>query len=268
MRVANTYIRPEQANIVVVGNKDEVAENLLRFDGDGEIEFFDSYGNAVSYDAALPEDVTANQIVEDYLDAIGGRTVIQGISNIMTSMSASIMGQEMSITSYQEGDNKFAMSFGMGGTVMQEQVYDGTKVRMSGQGQNQIVEEGDLYDEIVAGAVIVPQKKYGDDGTTLDLSGIEDVEGAKAYKVMVTSASGKKTTEYYAVDNALLIRTVSSPQEGMTVTTDYSDYKAIEGGLMMPHVTKVSGMMPIPVEMKLTEAKTNMDIPAGTFTIE
>ena len=36
--VSKKYFTADQANIVVVGNKDEVAEKLLPFDGDGKIE--------------------------------------------------------------------------------------------------------------------------------------------------------------------------------------------------------------------------------------
>ena len=35
---------------MVVGNKDEVAEKLIRFDGDKKIDYYDAYGEVLNYD--------------------------------------------------------------------------------------------------------------------------------------------------------------------------------------------------------------------------
>jgi len=248
-----------------VGNKEDVAESLLKFDSDGLIEYFDAFGEEVNYDIALPADVSVEQIIGDYIDAMGGEAALGGVNSLYAQMKASAMGQELTINSYQQGGDKFAMNFGMGGMVMQSQVFDGTTAKVSAQGQDQILTEGPMFDDIAAGAKIIPQRDYATDGTELTLSGVEDVDGVKAYKVSVKSPAGKASTEFYAIDNGFLIRSVSSPQPGMTVTTDFGDYKEVSGGVMFPHVTKVSGMMPVPLEMKVAEVEINGEIPAGTF---
>ena len=43
LEMAKKYIRPENANIVVAGSKDEVSANLARFDADGVIDFYDAF---------------------------------------------------------------------------------------------------------------------------------------------------------------------------------------------------------------------------------
>ncbi|MBC7884641.1 MAG: insulinase family protein, partial [Saprospiraceae bacterium] len=41
---AQKYIRPDNSNIIVVGNKDNVADKLKKFDSDGVIDFYDPFG--------------------------------------------------------------------------------------------------------------------------------------------------------------------------------------------------------------------------------
>ena len=83
----------------------------------------------------------------------------------------------------------------------------------------------------------------------------------------MTSPGGKKSTEFYAVESGLLIRSVTSPQEGTTVTTDFAEYKEVSG-ILFPHLTKVAGLMPMTLEMKVAEIEVNGSAPEGTFTIE
>src|SRR5690606_26218839 len=42
--IAAKYIVPSKAHIIVVGNKEDVAEKLKRFDADGKIALYDNYG--------------------------------------------------------------------------------------------------------------------------------------------------------------------------------------------------------------------------------
>ena len=69
--MAKKYLRPEALNIVVVGSKDEIADKLLPFDTDGEIDFYGPYGEKlVIEENPLPEGVTAATIINDYIEAI------------------------------------------------------------------------------------------------------------------------------------------------------------------------------------------------------
>ena len=76
--VARKFILPEQAYIVVVGSKADVAEKLARFAGSEEVSYYDLNGNPVSgSEDALPEGLTAMDVVENYLEAIGGAGKIE-----------------------------------------------------------------------------------------------------------------------------------------------------------------------------------------------
>ena len=72
--MAEKYINPDNANIVVVGSKEEVADKLKVFSGNGTIEYVDNYGNAVENTTIVPAPagVTAESVYNKHLSLIGG----------------------------------------------------------------------------------------------------------------------------------------------------------------------------------------------------
>ena len=268
--MAKKYIRPEAAHIFVVGSKDEVAETLMQFDGDGKINYYDSFGEVMVPDATeIPEGLTGTQVIQDFVAAIGGMDRLKNIKSLVTTMSASLMGQNMTVkNTYSDG--KFAMSMGNGQMTFIEQKYNGEKMEVSQMGASQVITEGPQFEAIKEQATVSAQFDYLSNGSTIELLGAETIDGVSAYKVVVTKPSGDKITEYYSVDESLLVRTVATapgPAGETTVTTDMLDYKAYDG-LMMPSVVKVAGMMPTTVEMKVESVEINGDVDMSLFDIK
>ena len=268
--MAKKYIRPEAAHIFVVGSKDEVAETLMQFDGDGKINYYNSFGEVIVPDATeIPEGLTGTQVIQDFVAAIGGRDRLKNIKSLVTTMSASLMGQNMTVkNTYSDG--KFAMSMGNGQMTFIEQKYNGEKMEVSQMGASQVITEGPQFEAIKEQATVSAQFDYLSNGSTIELLGAETIDGVSAYKVVVTKPSGDKITEYYSVDESLLVRTVATapgPAGETTVTTDMLDYKAYDG-LMMPSVVKVAGMMPTTVEMKVESVEINGEVNMSLFDIK
>jgi len=270
--MAKKYIRPDKANIIVVGAKDDIAEKLMRFDADGEIDYYDASGNEVKMDQnALPEGVTGKSVVSDYIAAIGGEAKLKAVKTLEKTMSMSVMGQDASVEEYQKSPNKYYSKMSMSGQVMQEQKYDGTKVMAGQMGQNQVVTEGEIFDQIKEAAIMFKQINYLAGSHDLELKGIEDVSGAKAYKVQVTDANGDKSYEFYDISSGLLVKT-SVTSEGpdgnsSTMTTDVSDYKDING-VMFAHKILLTGLMPMPLQMNVAKIKVNEPISDDMFMIK
>ncbi len=268
--MAQKYIKPESAYVFVVGSKEEVAESLLQFDSDGEIEYFDPFGDLdVADKTEIPDDLTGTQIVEDYINAMGGMDKLKGIRNVITTMSASMMGQNMTIQqSYAEG--KFSMTMGNGQMTFMDQRYDGTTLQVSQMGNVETFTEGSQVDAIKEQATVSAQYDYISNGSTIELLGAETIDGMSCYKLSITKPSGNRVTEFYTVDGSLLIRTVGTapgPAGDVAITTDLMDYKDYDG-LFMPSVIKTAGMMPTPIEMKVESVEINSDIDMSMFEIK
>lgn len=268
--MAQKYIKPDNANIVVVGSKDDVAEKLKRFDADGVIDYYDAYGNKLEVQDAPMTDITGAQVISDYLAAIGGEAKLRGVNSMSTTMSMNVMGQDATTKMWQKGNNKFKMEMSMGGNVMQETVFDGTVAMMSGMGQQQKITDGEQLEGLKQQAKTFPQLDYAN-AMNVDLKGIEDVNGEKAYKLSVMDkASDKKHTEYYSTKTNYLLKVVATQGEGaqaQTVTTEFSDYKAVDG-IMFPHKMTLIGAAPFPLNMTVTEMKVNPIIADTEFLIK
>ena len=263
--MAKKYIRPDKAHIVVVGNKDEVADKIAKFAKSEKVNFYDFTGQPISDSGAkIPDGVTAETIVADYLDAIGGKDNLAKVKTMESVMTASMQGMTLEMKNAQKAPTMSAMSIGMNGQVMQKMVYNGEKGYMEAGGQKQEMPQSEL-DKYSVG-YIFPELNYAKAGAKMELSGIESIDGKDAYKVNVTFENGQKQTDYYAQESSLKIRTVSAEQ-GQSQTVDYSDYKEVDG-IMIPHATKITGGMPMPLEMKMQSVKVNGEVADDMFKVD
>ncbi len=268
--MAKKYITPDKAHIVVVGNKEEVSEKLVRFDADKKIDFYDIYGNKIEMQtSAIPADLTAEKVIEKYVAAIGGKEKLMAVQDVTMKMNTSVQGMALETVLQQKAPNKYAMSVMMNGMAMQQQKFDGANGEVSAMGQKQKLEGADL-ENLKEQAVMFAEAKYVEMGYKLTLKGMEQVEGKNAYQIEVQNAKGNKITEFYEVETGLKIRSISSvAQNGnsTTIINDYSDYKEVDG-IKFPHTLTTSGVMPIPLKMTVASIEVNKGIDDSVFKIE
>ncbi|MBK8700212.1 MAG: insulinase family protein [Saprospiraceae bacterium] len=271
-RVAKKYIKPSNAYILVVGNKDEVAERLLKFDGDKKIEYYDAYGEVLNYDnLALPAGLTGKDVVEDYLDAIGGVNKLNAVNAMSSDATMSLMGQEAKILTRHKNPDKFHFALEMNGMVMQDQKFNGQKAQTSQMGQVKVSAPGDEdYEDMKGRVKMFDQMDYLTDAYKLELKGIEEVEGVKCYKIMVTDPKGEVTTQFYDMASSLLIRTsavVGEGEQAKTMNTDFKDYRDVSG-ILMPFEISIIGQAPFPMVMKVSKYEINGTIEDKEFEIK
>ena len=269
MAMAQKYVRPGQAHILVVGNKDDVADRLKQFAADGKINYLDAQGNPVKASTAqVPAGMTAEKVVEDYVNAIGGTAKINMLKDVHTTASMNLGGQSLSVITWQKGGNKVAMEISMAGQVFSKRVYDGTSGVESGMGGVSPLEGEDLAD-IKEQAIFCKEAAYVTGGYKLNLKGVEDVNGSSAYVVDVERPDGKKSTEYYDMKSSLKVREVSSTtgQDGSPVTMmiDYADYKEVNG-VKFPYSVTINGVMPIAMNTVISDIKVNAGIDDKIFS--
>lgn len=266
--MAQKYIRPENATIFVVGDKEELSKKLAQFSATKTIEFYDIYGNAVAAVAKpIPAGVTPKTVVADYVKTIGGAKALMKVKDVSTKMNTKFQGMDISITTSQKAPNKYAMAVKMGEMVIQKEVYDG-KVgkQQSMQGKKDL--EGDGLEDIKTQATMNLEMNYEKLGYKLALKGIEAVNGKDAYIMEVISPKGKKSTEWYDVESKLKVKssqTTTTEAGPITNTTEFLEYKDVDG-LKFPSVISISGAM----SMKLTAESINVNkgVADSEFTIK
>jgi zinc protease len=261
-QVAQKYLKPEQAYIVVAGNKDEVAPNLERFTN-AEVEFYDAFGKRIidTEPAAIPEGLTVEVVLDNYLKAIGGREQMEKTKDMTTVMKAEMMGQQITLRSYRKSPDLFLMETEMGGTVMSKQLFDGEKAVVSSPMGQQEFTEGPEFEMMKSQAVMHADLHYKEMGTTKTLIGIEKIDELQVYKVEVVTSGNMKSFEYYGVDSGLKFKEETTQGEVF-----YDDYKEVDG-LLFAHSIKQQ-MGPQMIEINIEEIKLNTGLDDSIFTIE
>ena len=263
--MARKYLRPENAHIVVVGNKDEVAEKLARFAKSGKVNFYDFAGTPVSDSgASMPDGVTVETVIADYFEAMGGKAAMEKVTSMQSVMNADMQGMTIESKMYQKAPTMSVMEIGMNGQVMQKMVYNGEKGFMEAMGQKQEMPK-QMLDRYAVG-YIFPELHYEKIGAKAELAGMESIDGKNAYKVNVAFANGQKSTDYFAQESSLKIRSITTEQ-GQTQTSDFSDYKEVDG-IMIPHLVTISGTMPMTLEMKMMSVKINGEVAEDMFKVD
>ncbi|MFZ2899576.1 MAG: pitrilysin family protein [Saprospiraceae bacterium] len=270
MAAAKKFLQPDQAYLLIVGNKPAVAEKLLPFDKDQKIEYFDPFGNLLPDEGMkLPEGLTAEQVIEDYITAVGGKDAVQKVNSISTAMSADSPMGKLEITTVVQKPNKYLTTFGVNGNVMQKMVFNGENGGMEAMGQKMPMDD-ETKTGLREDATPFLEMYYAERGFKTVLAGIEMVEGKKAYRIDVESPSGRKKTQYFLTENSLKLREMeeqSGQGQTVTVVTDFADYKKVEG-VMIPHQMTITGAMPMPLKMTVTNAEINGTIDPAAFDIQ
>ncbi|MFN4079997.1 MAG: M16 family metallopeptidase, partial [Saprospiraceae bacterium] len=250
LNMARKYLLPERAHILVVGNREEVAEKLQKFDAEGKINFYDVYGNPSRFSNAKVEDgVSAESIIERYVNAIGGAEKIAQINDVYIEGKINL-GGGIFVKTWQKANTKIAVESSMMGQILSKQAFDGQKgfVEAQGQGVSELDEEqiADMKEQ----ALFCKEAAYAALGYKLTLKGLEDLDGKNAYVVEVTRPNGRQSVEYYDKDTGLKLREISArgeDEEQTIITNDYSDYREVAGLVRKPYVITTSGAMPMPL---------------------
>ncbi|MFK7755595.1 MAG: M16 family metallopeptidase [Flavobacteriales bacterium] len=264
---AQKYIKPSNANIIVVGNKDE-SEKLAKFSASGEVAMLDQYGNEWKDMEPAPAGVTAESVLEDFADALGGTEALAKIETLQQLGSMNTMGMDIALDTKLEVGKKFSMVMGTAPQIFYEVVYDGEQASMKQMGQPLPVDEATL-NSFSSQTYAFPELAYADLGYTTVLEGVVDLDGERAYVLSVTDKDGAKSTEYYAVESGLKLKeekTQEVPGMGeMTSATIYKTYMEQDGVKFPSEMSQIEG--PQQMEVKVTEIKINPKFKKNEFKV-
>ncbi|WP_460634797.1 M16 family metallopeptidase [Larkinella harenae] len=259
---ASKLIDPEHAYIVVVGKASEVADKLKRF---GDVTYYDVNGNKVEASLAgklttAPTGVTADQVVDNYLKAIGGKDAITKIADMTQKMSTEVQGTKVEVIGKQKGLNKYSLAVTAMGQVLQKVTSDGEKVKMEGGGQAKILTNNEAKVEMLKNAAF-PELLFATLGAKTTLVGTEKVDGKDAYKVDV-SLGGKTISIFYDVQTGLKTQYATveqGPQGEISVNTGLGNYKEVNGVKFPQTLTQNMGPMVLKMETQSLVVNTGLD---------
>jgi len=264
--MAVKYIHPNHANILIVGNKSDVAESLKKFSTGGEIDFYDVEGNYMEPIGGDADATDPASVLADYYNALGGLNKIQGITSMSQEMGGEVMGQQMTMNVLKETPGKIAITQSMMGMVMSKQVFDGTNGYAEAQGQKIDFDDA-AKKEMIKQAAMFPDASWDSKGYSVSFTGLENINGKPAYTLEVKDSDDAVTIVYIDKESKLKIKEVStSEQMGQTITatTEYSDYREVNG-IQFPHSVSITGVAPFPLNFEVKNIEINTDIDDSKF---
>ena len=225
--MAKKYIKPNNAIVLVVGSGEEVAKKLSKFSVSGKIDYYDIYGEKIDPNVKkVPEGVTVDQVLNKYVEAIGGKENILKVKDRTTKMSGAMQGMNITMTQTQKEPNKFYSLVDVGGMGQIITIFDGEKGKMNQMGQEQSMPAEQVeqmkYNSLKA------MIEYAEKGIKTELTGIETINNKETYKVTLTYPAGRKSTHYYDINSGLMVRQISE-QGGGTQAVDFDDYREVKG---------------------------------------
>jgi predicted Zn-dependent peptidase len=93
MRVANKYFKIANSRIIVVGKGSDVVQNLEEVGF--PVNYFDEYANPVPkpvFNKSIPEGMSALDVMNNYIKAIGGKTLLSSVNTLVTKASVTLPG--------------------------------------------------------------------------------------------------------------------------------------------------------------------------------
>jgi len=264
-RVANKYFNAENARFIVVGKGSDVIENLEKTGI--PINYFDREANAVEkpeFQKPIPAGVTAQSIILDYIDAIGGSKSLSGVKTVLTNVDISIQGAPFKpsgvIKTMSPNKESMEMSVEGMGTIM-KQKFDGKTGYAEQQGRKTEMTADEIAEKQKEKGLF-PETYLSEDAVSL--VSLISVNGSDAYKIKV--AGKNDSYRYYDATSFMLIRTeVSQEARGQKITqiTDISDYRSVNG-IQMPHKKVITAGSQI-ITFDASEIKINEGVSKKDF---
>ena len=195
------YFKGDKARIVITGKGIEVLKNLEK--GDYVIKYFDNEGNPTEKPAMtmpIPEGMTAEKVVNKYIEAIGGKEKVMAVKTVMMVSNATVQGTPLLMTMKASAPNKTSQVISVMGNTFQKAVFDGKIGYEESRGQRKVLEGDDLEKAKNKNAL------FGDlNYTSGELVRIEPLEGKNA---IVLKYLGKEI--FYDMTSGLKVKSVET----------------------------------------------------------
>lgn len=267
LRVAQKYLNYSNTRVVIVGKTDQFLPGLKK--AGYSVKEFDNFATPVADIKTATVAKSAQEVIKSYIAAIGGEANLSKVTSIVQIADMEIQGTKLGLTMKKLAPNLNSIEATMMGQTVMKQVFNGS----TGY-QMQMGKKADLTADEMADAKedkgLFNQLNYGTDGSKLEVAGTAKVGTADAYKLNITSATGKKKTEYYDAKTGFLVKEERViPKDGVDIsqTMEYGDYKKV-GDIMFPFSITQSMQTPAGSQeftIKVKEIKINSPLKVEDF---
>jgi hypothetical protein len=213
-----------------------------------------------------PAGLTAKDVINNYLTAIGGADKLKAIKDMSMSATGSVQGTDIQMTRKFKAPDKYLLDVFIPAmdTHASKILISGDSVKMIQMG-NAVPVDAATRQKMKANQQIVPELSYLTDGSTFTLSPdiFTDDAGNDSYVVTVAAPDGQTIVLYYDVKTSYRVKTEAHVGDQVASVVESSDYRDV-AGIKFPYSLKnfISGQE---LNFKVTDLKVNSGLSDEDF---
>jgi len=259
-RVTNKYFKNNNLRIVIVGKGKDVIPSLEK--SPYEIKYYDTNGDVTEKpDYSVPTGISANGVLLNYLEAIGGKEKVESVNAVSLLGEAEFQGMKLQLMNINAKPNKLVVMMMMMGNVLMKQAFNGEEGYIQQQGVNNPFPQEEI-DKLKKSSL--PFEEIGWlDNEDVKFSSIESEDGKELYALEVNG----DTYVYYDKETGFKIKQTQSASmpDGTKVsqTTYYENYISVDG-ILFPHILKVP-MGPQNMDFNMIKIVVNPEVSDSDF---
>jgi zinc protease len=262
---ANKYFLADKVRIVIAGKAQEVLPNLEKTAKKEKIAifYFDKFGNPVSkpeFNRPIPEGVTVNTVLTDYINAIGGIKKLNTVKTLLIAESGTIQGQPIEFKTMYSNDSKFNLVMQSLGQVMMRQTFNGTEGIIQQAGQTMPM-PAEVVAELKGRPIFIEEQLLK---SNAKLTALDNLDGKDVYVVTLND----KTYFYDTQTKLKVAERVEKEQNGMkmAIMTYFSNYKDVKG-IKFPFETDRELGPGFMIKLLTNDVKINEGVTPNDFKI-
>lgn len=283
MRVAQKYIKPSQFRIVMYADARKVVPPL-ELAGYYNITFYDKYANRVerpSLSQPVTDSITANDVLEKYFAAMGGRHKMSSVKTLRQNYEIMIGERIFKAQTLSSLPCSHQEQIFYDGQVYLKKTFNGnmgyTKIENTTVDLSAAAVEKQRLDRSIF-PLLDYQKKSG---FKAELDSIVPVNGHFTYRLHVTMPSGSLQNYYISMDDSMVLRieNVAAPAvketddkgaltkyvpEKIGSYSDFGNYKEVSG-VKYPFSAEVKDADGGRIIWRTLSVDPNVSIPAKMF---
>lgn len=217
--------------------------------------------------AQIPKGLTGKKVIENYINALGGRDNLNKVKDRTTIMDGIIKGKNIKMTIYQKAPDKLRQEI-IDGPIKQVTCFNGQKGIMKVEDKTLDVKGSEL-ENLKYGAMMDLLTNIDSLGVKLKLDGMDKVNGKDAYKVDMIFPSGIMWAQYFDPHTWLKVKEseeIKVPRGTFIQNTYLSDYRDIDG-VRYPFTVKQS-IGDQRLDFKVISIKINTGLSDSLFVIK
>ena len=263
-KASQNYFTPNKTRIFITGKGSEIIEKIDNIEYNGKelsIRYFDKFGKEIQRpDYSVSTDVSAEGIVTNYINSIGGRDRLEKVESIEISGNANLNMQGQSFVlefySLKNNQNQSVATVTAGGMMVQKSVFNKYQGYNEVNGQRIPLTDSELENAIIDSALF---SELNYDFSTIELVGTSVVNDEKVYEIKITD----NKTEYYSIESGLKVKEIETTEvEGnqIVVETTVNEYEEVDGVLIPSEINQVTPALPIPGGITIKFSKIKLDV--------